>query len=585
MSRRKTIFRPGVLIGWTVLSLVALNFAAGPALAQLTPEQERTTAPSRQGRDLQPGLTPRAVSPILVPEIPRPPPPPGAEQISFVLKEVLLEGNKVFSAQQLKPQWAQLLGKTISLTDAYKIAADITVHYRNQGYILSRAILPPQEIVNGVVEIELVEGYIDSVVIEGELTGAKFQIEEKIKAIKASRPLHSSVIERYMLLINDLPGVSATSLLRPSPTAQGASELVIVVEETPVNASVSFDNRGTRFVGSLQQIATVNLANILGLYDATEIRLIRAQGLDLISHRELRAGSIKHTQLLTSEGTSLELSAARTLTSPGSTLADLNVRGRATFGSVLLTHPVVRSRRENLSLQLGFNYLNSYVRTGPGGAVSTLSDDRTRWLRAIVTSDFVDQFRGINLLRLEIQHGLDILGAAGTGSENPSRENGRADFTKINFDFVRDQDLGVGFSLFGAITGQYAFHQLLTSHEFGFGGRVFGRGYDPSEIAGDHGAAGKLELRYGSESDLDFLETYQLFGFADYGAVWRIDSRRLTGGARDSAASAGVGVRLNFTQNIFGSFSIAKPLTRDPAISRDDGKKSPRWFFSITARL
>ncbi len=72
------MFRPGVLIGWAVLSLFALEFTAGPALAQLTPEQERTTDPGIQERQFEPALTPKAVpAPIIVPEIPRPTAPPG----------------------------------------------------------------------------------------------------------------------------------------------------------------------------------------------------------------------------------------------------------------------------------------------------------------------------------------------------------------------------------------------------------------------------------------------------------------------------------------------------------------------------
>ncbi len=576
---RKALTR-GCLV---VMGLLVLG--ADPALAQ-TPTE--STDPSVLKRELdRPGLRPKAVAPIVVPEIQRPVLPEGAEGVSFVLKSIEVDGNEAISTEQLKRLWKEYLGREIRLADLYEIAAAITVFYRNEGYILSRAIVPPQEIENGVAEIEVVEGFIDSVVIEGDPGGVMSQFTRKIEQIKASKPLHVGIIERYMLLINDLPGVSAASLIRPSPTTPGASELVVVIEETRLNASLSIDNRGSRFIGPLRNILTVNLSNTFGLYDATEFRYIWAHDVRGITtsaeEAELKFGSIKHSQLLNAEGTILDLIYSRTHSFPGAFLREVLVKGRSDQAAVTVTHPLVRSRSENISGQIGFNWLNSKIKTGE----VVTSDDRTRWINLIANADFVDRFRGVNLLRLEFQQGLNVLGSRDTGSDTRSltRPSGRSAFTLLKADVVREQDIGVGWSLFGAITAQYAFNQVLAAQEFSFGGEEFGRGYDTSEIAGDHGIAAKLELRFGGTVDAEYLETYQLFGFYDFGAVFRRDVGRLTGGERDSAASAGFGFRLNFTPSLFSSVELAHPLTRRPTINADDGQKRPRIFFRVTGRI
>ena len=46
-----------------------------------------------------------------------------------------------------------------------------------------------------------------------------------------------------------------------------------------------------------------------------------------------------------------------------------------------------------------------------------------------------------------------------------------------------------------------------------------------------------------------------------------------------SAASAGIGFRVNFNPYIFGTGEMAKPLTRDVATYQN---KSPRFFVSLT---
>ncbi|MCZ6665622.1 MAG: hypothetical protein O7B81_09975 [Gammaproteobacteria bacterium] len=535
-----------------------------------------------QQRLIQQRPRPKATAPIPIPETVRPGPPPGSERIRFVLNEVQLFGNEALPAEEFRPLWSKMVGREISIIDLYEIAALVTVFYRSKGYILSRAIVPPQEIENGVVEIEVIEGFIDNVVIEGDADASAFQIKRKIDGIKASKPLHVRDIERYLLLLNDLPGVSVASVVRPSLLTPGASELVIIMEETPVSGSLSLDNLGTRFIGPFEQSVTLRFSNLFDVYDSTDFRIVKAHNNGVKGPRELRFFSVSHSELLTAEGTTISLIGSRILTNPRSTLKVLEIEGRSTQLAVSLTHPFVRSRSENFAVRIGLTYLDSEIETRG----DLTQDDRTRWWNVLASSDFVDQFRGVNLLQLEYQQGINIFGNRKSSREDAvSRVNGRSDFSLLTADILREQDLGLGWSLLAEISGQYSFSQLLAAQEFGFGGSQFGRGYDPSEISGDSGIASKLELRFGRGTDLDFLETYQLFGFIDFGAVWRIDKDRLPGGVRDSAYSGGVGVRVNFSPKVFGSLEIAQPLSRRPTSSRDDLKRQPTLLFRITSRM
>ncbi len=107
--------------------------------------------------------------------------------------------------------------------------------------------------------------------------------------------------------------------------------------------------------------------------------------------------------------------------------------------------------------------------------------------------DFTDAHGGRNLFKGELSQGLDVLGASSEGRPNPSREGGRTDFTKLQLDAQRVQDLGwitPNLERYLAATGQTSFGQpLLSPEQFGVGGNTFGRDYDPSEIAGDSGSA------------------------------------------------------------------------------------------------
>jgi hemolysin activation/secretion protein len=182
---------------------------------------------------------------------------------------------------------------------------------------------------------------------------------------------------------------------------------------------------------------------------------------------------------------------------------------------------------------------------------------------------------------LLLSQGLDVLGARTPGSPNLSRADGRSDFTKLIADAQRVQSLGGNWSLLSAVSGQYGFCSLLASEQFGIGGVNFVRAYDPAELTGDSGIAGKLELQYGEKSTTIGLESYQVYSYYDAGRVW--NRQALAGEVNAASATAtGIGARFAVTDAVTGSIEIAKPLTRNVAT---EGNRNPRVFFSMVARF
>lgn len=116
--------------------------------------------------------------------------PPGeAGELSLMLGSVVVPGSTVYSDEDLAPLWKDRLGRKVALAEVFRIADAITAKYRHDGYILSRAILPPQTIEDGAVEIRIVEGYIDEVRIEGEVRGDRALLNAYAARIMRSRPL------------------------------------------------------------------------------------------------------------------------------------------------------------------------------------------------------------------------------------------------------------------------------------------------------------------------------------------------------------------------------------------------------------
>ena len=527
--------------------------------------------------------TPEARGPAVEFDVPPPPPeatpPANADQVRFVLSRVTIDGAMALSAESFAGLYAPRIGQTVTLAELYQWADAITRRYREAGYVLSRAVVPAQKISGGAIHIAVVEGFVDQVIVQGDTSPTLVAYGERLKR---SRPLKADDLERYLLLANELAGVSVRSVLEPSPTVPGASTLTLVATEKAVDATVELDNRGTRYIGPWQGYTSVGFNDVLGLNERTAVRYAATS-----DPRELAYLEVSGSAPLDDDGTSALVTLNRARAAPGYTLADL---GAHTTGEGILVgvkHEFIRRRSEDLTLGLNFDYRDGTTllkQVRPELAPS--SDDKVRALRLNGTYDVADRWNGLNQANFELSHGLPIFNASHFGQSNASRLYGDPEFTKLVVGAARTTPLGGDFALLTAMQGQTAFGSaLLSGEQFGLGGGAFGRGYDPSEVTGDDGIAAKLELQWTPNLELGQLRYTQVYAFYDVGeAVTQHVRRDGTGQATGSLASAGMGTRLALFDHYTSNIELAKPLTRTVAADRGHGDaKSWHLFFSLTA--
>lgn len=508
--------------------------------------------------------------------------PANAESITFTLRNVNIEGATAYTEQELSSVYANKVGTTISLADVYTIAAELTNKFRNNGYILTQVVVPPQTIDGGNVNLKVVEGYIDQIVVEGD--GGEREnnfIRGYAKNIHTGGALNVRDLERYLLLINDLPGVEARSVLSPSRTKSGAADLRIIVARDPFDALISADNYGSRFLGPLQTSAAASFNSLLGLNEKITGQVVMAPQLG--NGYELAYFMGSYEQPIFDEGTMLEVLASFTDTDPGWTLKEFNVSGQSQYLRVKVDHPFIRSRAENLHGHVSFDIRNLQSRND---IEQPSKLDKIRALRVGGRYELLDTILGvgINSVDLELSQGLGVLWASNERNPRLTRLLGEPEFTKFNADLQRLQRVTSNVNLLVNVSGQWAAQPLLSSEEFGIGGMHIGRGYDPSEVVGDDGLAGKVEVQWNEPYKIPsrFIDDYQLYSFYDAGVVWNKDATT-SAGKQDSITSAGFGVRAQlFDESTDAGLAVAFPLTRDVATEND---KRTEYYFNISHKF
>jgi hemolysin activation/secretion protein len=565
-----------IAVCWSVFSGTA-HGATLPLQGSVDPQRlQQQLAP--------PPAPPPNLSDSYILEAPEPAPVTSVPvQNGFVLAGIMVTGSTVFTPEELAESYSSYLSQEADLGTIQSIADRITRMYRERGYFLSRALVPAQEIEAGTASIVIIEGYVSRVRVESNgIEGFREKdfagILDKISdAVTAMRPLNGNALERLLLLTNDLPSVRVRAVMEPLPpeiAAVGAVGMIINIDGEPPDFALQIDDFGSRFAGTLQLSAAASFNSSLVAFDRASVTVLASGSL-----REVKAVSGSYTVPVTAQGTDIGLRLGYSALNPGFTLEKFDVQSAAWNTQFVLSQNLVRTRQTNVAAWVTLDFAD--VSTDVLGV--NLYKDYIRALRPGIQFDRSDDLNGSTSATLTLSQGLDILGARKSGSPNLSRAQGHSDFTKVAATVSRVQNLGTDWQAYMAVSGQYAGSPLLSSEQFGYGGQAFGRGYDPSEMTGDHGVSAAMELRYNGLAPRKSTG-FQPFVFYDLGKVWNTGDPSLD--ATVSGSSAGGGLKFINNHGISGSLSVAVPLTR-PASTPPSytGGSGPRILFQLASHF
>lgn len=491
--------------------------------------------------------------------------PEGSESVVFTLNSIVIDGAAIFDRAQLEPLYQPLLNREVSLKSIYDLAAELTRYYADRGYLLSRAVVPPQTVDAGKVRIQVVEGSVDAVqFLETDDLPTAF-LDSIAEKIIASKPLTIDVLERYLLLLNDLPGVQFKAVLSPSANTVGASSLQLTAEPAPYQTRFTLDNRGSESSGPIQILVEGDANNLASAWNRTTLRAATVPD----ATKELRYIELSHQRVLSDEGTSFNLGFSRSVSEPGdagSRLFDVNSKSDSL--SLGLNFPLIRSRETNFSANLGLAIRSSEIESL---AVANPTQDKLRVLSAGLVYDHADQFMGggVSLVSLSYRQGLSVLNA-----QVETRGTAEPEFGLVSLFARRNQVISERWRGDMRLSAQLADDTLPSSEQAGLGGESTVRGFEPSEWSGEQLLAASLELAYRHPEP--GFENTEFYGYYDVGSV-RLRYPQPGETQSVTARSTGVGSRIKLGEQHSLNIELAKPLTRDSEGSVPGAKLLLRW--------
>ncbi|WP_242137810.1 ShlB/FhaC/HecB family hemolysin secretion/activation protein [Sphingomonas sp. TREG-RG-20F-R18-01] len=487
---------------------------------------------------------------------------PPLEAAPWVAAAIVVDGAPEVPRSAFSSAIVPYIGRNLARDDLAALSRAVADSARKAGFPFASAYVAPQALASGVLHVRLDAGTISAVRVIGAVNALADRI--LTRALVTGQPVRREALERAILLVGDIPGVSVktSQLIRQD----GFGILLVTIAEDRLSAYAQVDNRGSKEIGPIR---TTLLANARGVFQpGDELGLLSSQ--TPFQPSEFVFVRARYSAPVDADGNVLSASASYGRANPGAALSALNVVGESIDAAVRASTPLVRSRTRSLWANVEFRGLRS-DQTLLGSA---FRNDRLATLTGSVNGSTA---AGGGVLTGEVAMvvGLPIPGVTHEGDARTSRSDGDARFVTWGYALDWARPLARHISLVLSSEAQLASRPLLATMEIGAGGPAFGRAYDYAERTGDDGILGAGELRADAGAVLPgIIDRLQFYGSIDGGYVGNLRDGR-GGGALLSTAT---GLRLG-RGRVDGMVELAFPLNADRF---DTGNRNPRLSFRLS---
>ena len=433
---------------------------------------------------------------------------------------------------------APFIGAPLDAGELRKLADAVSAVYADTDIALYTILVPQQDFSGGEVKLAAIENHIDEVILS-DTEGRSELTRSYAAAMAAARPLTRSALERYLILMNAIPGARTTPRVLTGDRVNTV-KVALDTKKEPIESELAITTRGAARLGRTQLKGSLYLNG--WSHEGAQTRLTVASSSDFERYLSASAG---HSHTFGPSGTTLSGTIGYVRTRPEGFAAD----GDAVIAGVQTTIPVVRTMRRQVTLGFGMDGVDS--ENALFGQV--VSNDSTRVVRASVQAS--NKVGKTTLAGgASFSQGLDALGADIT-----NRTFASARFTKVSANAVATRPVGDDWRVTMSAKAQYSRNRLPGSELVSFGGDRFGRAFETGAVSGDSGIAAAVEMARTLRGETRFVKGSELYAFADRGQTWFTDRPGIALPDR-GFASAGAGLRIRLSEKSHLNIEAARPI-------------------------
>lgn len=274
----------------------------------------------------------------------------GTEEVpAFYVRKITLTGFILPDKQgQLQEILQAYSNRSVKVAELQELTDKITDYAKNNGYTVAQAVVPPQEIADGQLEIKVYVAKYDEIrVTQNTSDVADSVLEGYLHKLKAGDVMTDRNLELAMNNLNDLPGVTARAVLRPGKEA-GTTAVDVQVQDRPVwNNYVFVDNGGGYYSGRYRYGFNTEINNLS--HNGDKITLS-----GMLSSHDVKSYSVRYETPVGYDGTRVGIAYSQSMYEISSN-SFYDSLGKSRGISVYGMTPLYRDRMNRLTVIYGYD--------------------------------------------------------------------------------------------------------------------------------------------------------------------------------------------------------------------------------------
>lgn len=486
-------------------------------------------------------------------------------------------GNSLLPAEQIQDLLGGYTG-TQSLEGITAASQALQDLYLRAGYAGVVTSVPAQTLTGGKVRIDVLEGKLDQIVVQGNDRFSNQNIRAGLPSLLAGTTPNLVDLDTHTLMVNENPAKTVRVIFQPGLRTGQLDALVVTDEQNPVQWVATADNTGNASTGRYRGSLIFQHANVMDLDHVVNARLNTsftdpANSLAVgLSYRIPLYGQYASAELLASYS---NVKNRATPTAAG----DLTFAGKGQAVGARYNWHLARAGQSKQKISAGVDWrqyrndctLGVFGSQGCGPAAASVEvHPITLAYQAFTPGNY----------SANVQVSSNVL-AGGSLGKSTNFEDSRAGATPRYwvlsgaYQLVRSLDNQSTVSW--RATAQHSPHALIAAEQFGIGGATTVRGFLERELVGDRGAATSVEwstaLPWPIQGTGQPGRSPQLLGsvFIDAGLVNNHLGAVCKVG-KTTCAVAGAGIGLTLSQDRRWSFKadLARALSAGTTTQRGD---------------
>lgn len=497
---------------------------------------------------------------------------------SFDLLELRVKGNTLIEKKQLERTIYPFLGPKKSIDNVESARAALEDLYRVKGYQTVAVDIPEQDVKNGIVYLQVVEGKVSNLRVKDSRYFSLGAIKAGVPELaEGNVPNLPKMQQQLAELSSQSPDRQITPILRAGETP-GTLEVDLKVEdELPLHGKVELNGRNTSSTSRLRLVSSLRYDNLWqAMHSASLMYQVAPENS---SEVDVWAG----TYALPLFNTDTRLAFYGVSSSSSAQVASagaLSVIGIGNIYGARLVKPLEGMADYFHSATLGVDYKDFKEDLNLIGADTIATP--------IAYLPFMAQYSG-NLRGKESMTNFDLgvhFSVRGLGNDQQQFEDKRylakANYVFLTGDVKTQHNLPLGMEVVGRVSGQISDTPLISNEQFSLGGAESVRGYFETQSLADDALFGSLEIYspHLGPADWSYLDNLKLLGFFDVGKGWIKDP--LPGNSKgDFLLAGGIGLHFQVLKHLSGVLDLGIPLANlEPVHSGD-----PRFNFNIATEF